>query len=240
MAKGKSITITKEWLQYLGITDVTEDGRVFYKGRELTQIKTTKHHKYGNDITYTLVAVYDKDLYQEQKKTRKIPLGQRYMLVSRIVYAWYSKDGICPGGIDVDHINQDTSNNHKDNLRLLTRKENRTRSLPSNQRLCKLETDELKFYLEESKRLKEQINNYREAYKAADELAEDKAIEVSRLEKIIANKGANKYLLSMYEDSKEALSDLRINVFYCKDKWHYSVKEYNNFRKEWKAKMNER
>lgn len=235
MAKGKSITITKEWLQYLGITDVTEDGRVFYKGRELAQIKTTKHHKYGNDITYTLVAVYDKDLYQEQKKTRKIPLGQRYMLVSRIVYAWFND--ICPGGIDVDHINQDTSNNHKNNLRLLTRKQNRGRSLPSNQHLCRLENDELKFYLEESKRLKEQVNRYREAYRAANELAKDKAREVSRLEGMIAKKGANKYLLSMYEDSKEELSDLRINVFYCKDKWHYSVKEYNDFKKEWKAKM---
>lgn len=100
-----------------------EDCRVFcinekfYQERAkkgLTELKpfiSTAKHKYGKDLSYELINVYNFNLH-------------KYMLVSyhSFLYAWYK--GEVPVGYDVDHIDGDTLNNDLSNLQLLTREEN--------------------------------------------------------------------------------------------------------------------
>lgn len=172
--KKERITITKEWLQSRGITNVTEDGRVFKGDKELKIYSAPCKHKYGKDRGYPVITIYDPETYQRQKKEGKLAIGQRMLLLSRVVYAWYSEDRICPGNLDVDHIDTNPFNNHKDNLRLLTRKENRTRSLPSNQRLCKLTKVELENYFYYKKKWKSEIKYYKELSKSLKQEIKDK------------------------------------------------------------------
>lgn len=76
---------------------------------ELHPTKNTKHHKYGKDKTYYIVA------WSEKGKTISFPL-------QRVIYAWFNGD--VPADMDVDHIDNDSLNNDPYNLQLLTRKEN--------------------------------------------------------------------------------------------------------------------
>lgn len=73
-------------------------------------INETKH-KYGKTLAYALCTVWD----YKNKKLVNIPLH-------RLVYLTFKGD--IPEGYDVDHIDRDTLNNHPDNLRAISRKEN--------------------------------------------------------------------------------------------------------------------
>ena len=116
-------TIHKDWLKSLGITEVTDDGRIFKGDMELSQVIVTGKHKYGTDKHYKKISIYDPDYYLEQKaRNCRFQSGIRTLLVSRVVFAW--KWGVCPGDRDVDHIDNNPFNNHYTNLQLLTRKEN--------------------------------------------------------------------------------------------------------------------
>lgn len=125
--------LTKEDLQTLGITDVHKDGTVYVHGTQKNPYKVTAEHKYGNDVTYLVISLYDystkvpitrkvrsksgKVYYVKNwsYKVRNIPLG-------RLVYAWFK--GEVEGNLDVDHIDGDPFNNHLDNLQAITRREN--------------------------------------------------------------------------------------------------------------------
>ena len=84
-------------------------GDVYYKPCFI-YISETKH-KYGKTLAYALCSVWD----YKNKKPVVIP-------VHRLVYLAYKGD--IPEGYDVDHIDRDTLNNHPDNLRAISRKEN--------------------------------------------------------------------------------------------------------------------
>ena len=186
--KKERITITKEWLQSRGITNVTEDGRVFKGDKELNIYIAPCKHKYGKDRGYPIIYIYDPDTYQRQKREGKLAIGQRMLLLSRVVYTWYSEDGICPGNLDVDHIDSNPFNNHKDNLRLLTHKENRTRSLPSNQRLCNLSQSELTEYMKANKEYKATIKQLRELVKTTRQEIKDNKNNYKELNNMWRNK----------------------------------------------------
>ena len=125
---------TKAELIRLGVTDVTEDGKVFVNGkRKHTSIMKCRH-EYGTNRNYPYVALSDKEApkvtctaYYATKDGVKHPYKSwRYKTilvpVSRCVYVWHVED--IPAGMDCDHINGDPFDNRVENLQILTRKEN--------------------------------------------------------------------------------------------------------------------
>ena len=123
-----ALHLTKEYLIERGVTNVTEDGRIFKGNYEMSQFKVTAKHPYGNDKSYKVILMYDPETYERQQKnntkrnSRKYAPGQRTLLVHRIVYAWYHNE--CPKGYDIDHIDGDQFNNNINNLQAITRQEN--------------------------------------------------------------------------------------------------------------------
>lgn len=75
-------------MKSLGITEVTEDGRIFKNEIELSQTAVTCKHQYGTDRKYKVISIYDPDYYLRQKvEDCKFKSGIRTLLVSRVAYA---------------------------------------------------------------------------------------------------------------------------------------------------------
>ena len=94
--------LSKQYLEYLGITNITEDGRVFKGEEELAASPE------GNG--YLMYKPYDKEGKQRNIKAH------------RAVYAWHH--GYIPPKMQIDHLDGDRHNNNISNLRLATAKEN--------------------------------------------------------------------------------------------------------------------
>lgn len=95
--------LSREYLEYLGITNITEDGRIYKGQNELSQ-----NPESGG---YMRVSISDK-----RGKNRNI-------LTHRAVYAWYR--GYIPPKLQIDHVDGNVANNNISNLRLATAAENR-------------------------------------------------------------------------------------------------------------------
>ena len=95
--------LSRQYLEYLGITEITEDGRVYKGDKELTASPEGSGYK--------LIQPYDK----EGKK-------QRSIYTHRAVYAWFH--GYIPPKMMLDHRDGNRYNNSIDNLRLATAAEN--------------------------------------------------------------------------------------------------------------------
>ena len=150
---GRPKTLTKEWLLEHHIVEITKDGRVFKKTKEgeiieLRLYPRTKPTKYACK-TYYVFSIYDKEERKRQKESYKEkgtwPAGNKELVLSRAMWAWLydgktNADKVSPGsraflggecpphtapaGLDVDHINNISTDNNFDNLQLLTRAEN--------------------------------------------------------------------------------------------------------------------
>lgn len=126
---GRPAEYTKEYLQKVGIVDISRDGKTIINkaGLVVTQHPSTKRTRYG-EKTYLLFQIYDPDIRKAQLANgadkSNTSLGQSSLVVSRAVYAWYSKDHRAPANMDVHHKDDNPFNNDFDNLELLTRKEN--------------------------------------------------------------------------------------------------------------------
>lgn len=108
-------TLTRDYLEYLGITYVSEDGTKIMKGDKEVSIHT--------DGKYNLITLYDPALRKAiplEKRTNAS--GQLVIGVHRIVYTWYNR--IIPHGFVCDHINNNKLDNRLENLQLLTPQEN--------------------------------------------------------------------------------------------------------------------
>ena len=143
--------LTKDYLKSIGVTNVLSDGTIYYKGSIRKQYIYTARKKYGKDMRYKVVSLYDPEHYKKQCEKAGHPLGRdgagmKYFCVNRIVYAWFH--GMCPKEMDVDHIDGDTLNNFVSNLQLLTRKENlRKRDRQSNQHTVGWSDEKYKSYV---------------------------------------------------------------------------------------------
>ena len=221
-------TITKEWLQALGVSNVTEDGKVTYKGKVLKEYKAICKHKHGTDKTYPVVAFYDPELHKKQKTNGKACPGTKLVLLSRVVYAWYHD--ICPSDYDVDHIDNNPFNNHIANLQLLTRKENLDKHLSRNDHTCHL-TDEQLTYFNEQKR------SYEHMISQAKQWIKEEKDEIDRIQKDLDYymeicKKIDDYKLynQIKEEYKERLAEHKDALKSFRECWHYWCKAYKDFK----------
>lgn len=118
---GRPQELTKEQLLHYGITDITEDGRVFMGDYERKVIIQNKSSRYGV-YQAKAIQVYDRDVYERGKSNPKPNHGTKNIIIARAMWAWFY--GKCPANMDVDHIDGDSLNNNLSNLQLLTRSEN--------------------------------------------------------------------------------------------------------------------
>lgn len=109
--------ITKSYLEYLGITDVTPDGRIFTKNGELKP--SLRGPKGGERLS---VLLHDSEKYKSvPKEKRNHSSGQVLILVHKAVYAWFH--GEIPYTKEVHHVDCDPLNNSITNLEALTHEE---------------------------------------------------------------------------------------------------------------------
>lgn len=230
MAKER-LTITKEWLQSLGIEEVTEEGKVYAHGKLVTEHKNLCKHKYGKDKSYPTIIVYDPELYKRKKQEGKIVPGNRYLILSRVVYAWFN--GVCPKEYDVDHKDNNPFNNNISNLQLLTRKENLNKHLGRNQHTCHLTDAQLINFNEQKIQYEHMINALRK-------YIDKEKKEIERLEEELGyflktNKDLKLY--NVYEEAKEnlekAIEKHKKNLKKQRESWHYWCREYRNFKKSY-------
>ena len=109
--------ITKSYLEYLGVTDVTADGKVFTKNGELKPRTVGRHGRLA-------VGLYDAEKYKSiAKEKRTASSGTLNILVHQAVYAWFKSE--VPYGKEIHHIDRNYLNNSIDNLEALTHEEHR-------------------------------------------------------------------------------------------------------------------
>ena len=107
--------ITKSYLEYLGVIDVSTDGTVYTKNGEL------KPFKWG-DSNYLLVNLYDPEKYKNTpKEKRNHSSGIVGIQISHLVYAWFNNE--VPYGKEIHHIDLNCLNNSKANLEALSHEE---------------------------------------------------------------------------------------------------------------------
>jgi hypothetical protein len=111
--------ITKEYLKKLGVEHVSEDGMtIIVKGKELTP-----HSYYSGKRHYKGVNLYDPAIRESiPKEERNSSSGQFRLGVHIANYVWNVADK--PAGMVIDHIDNNSINNHISNLQCITPKEN--------------------------------------------------------------------------------------------------------------------
>jgi hypothetical protein len=146
--------LTRDYLEYLGITEVSRDGTKVMKG--------DKELKQNYDGRYKLIALYDPAIRKATPtELRCNSTGQVYFGVHRIVYCWYNR--VIPTGMVIDHINSNKLDNRLENLQLLSPKDNinKEREVSTKELKCKLDRPR-KYY-------EDKLAEYEALYEAAKE-----------------------------------------------------------------------
>lgn len=150
-----------------------------------TQRTTEKQNKYSGNT------------YKNKNVGLKIDGRTCYFIVSNIVWVYFN--GAIPEGHDVDHINNDTSDNRLENLQLLTRQENlhKRGAVGFNQYNCHLSEEErIQLHLKNSKNKEEA----RERVEHSKKVREQKDI----LEKMYGDRVAEKhYWRDIYNNARQ-------------------------------------
>ena len=144
--------LTKDYLEYLGITNVSEDGTKIMKGDK----EVTQHY----DGHYKLCTLYDPLVRQAiPPAQRNNASGNVILGVHRIVYVWYN--GIQHSGYVIDHIDGNKVNNRLENLQQLTPAQNLSKSRGESTKQTKCKLNKPREYYETK------LNRYLEAYESA-------------------------------------------------------------------------
>lgn len=152
---GHNRALTKQQLIDLGVTDVTEDGRVFKNGVECKISILNNKYKHSTKI-------YQNAVVQFVDKSKKIPFvtkdgyksytyGCINISVARIMFVWFVRD--IEYGEQIDHKDNNPLNNTLDNLQVLTQEENlKKKGISRNQYTWNLTDEEIL----EKRRIKEE------------------------------------------------------------------------------------
>ena len=144
--------LTRDYLEYLGITEVSEDGTKIMKGdKELSQ-----HF----DGRYLLITLYDPEIRQAcTTELRTNATGQIHFGVHRIVYCWYNR--IIPEGMVIDHRNSNKIDNRLQNLQPLTPKANLAKERVESTKQTKCKMNKPRSFYEKK------LKTYEELYESA-------------------------------------------------------------------------
>lgn len=114
--------ITKSYLEYLGVTEVTTDGKVFTKKGELKPYLAGRSKNNPSKQEKLKVEIHDPEKYKSVPKEKRNNVSGRVRFsVHHIVYAWFNSE--IPYGKEIHHVDGNCLNNHKDNLIALTHAE---------------------------------------------------------------------------------------------------------------------
>ena len=103
--------LTKEYLQKLGITEITKDGKHIYIGE-----KEAKQSMIPSG--YLVFHIYDKEIRDiVYPITKSRSAGELLVPVQRAVYAWYH--GSTVENMVIDHINDIKTDNRIENFMIL-------------------------------------------------------------------------------------------------------------------------
>lgn len=176
--------ITKTYLEYLGVAEVTTDGRVFTKNGELKQhVKTGR----GNRLA---IKLHDSEKRKAvPKEKRNSSSGNVDIYVHHAVYAWFNNE--VPYGKEIHHRDCNYLNNNLDNLEALTPAEHRAKHSSTRELKCRLDIprswyqqqlDELEAIENKTKVNYDKISNYRAKLRYYDTHI-DEAIQLVELRK---------------------------------------------------------
>ena len=179
--------LTKDYLQFLGITDVSRDGKHIYKnGHELKQAGP-------NNSGYMFILVHDPIRYQQvPEELRTSTCGQRSFTVQRIVFAWWDESHMVPPGMVIDHKNDNKTDNNFDNLQLKTPGGNIWKDRKHGVREIKCKLNKPRSFYEEK------LLNYKKLYEQAKD---DKDAE--RAHALRGNISNTEARLRYYDNHKE-------------------------------------
>lgn len=130
--------ITKSYLEFLGITEVAPDGKVFTKNGERKPYPVGRSKNSPSNQEKLRILLHDSDKYQSvPKEKRNDNSGCVQLLVHQIVYAWFN--GEIPYGKEIHHIDGNCLNNALDNLEALTPAEHRAKHASTKEEKCRLD-----------------------------------------------------------------------------------------------------
>ena len=130
--------ITKSYLEYLGVTEVTKDGKVFTKNGEKKPYLAGRSKNNSSKQEKLEIKFHDPDKYKSvPEEKRNTGSGQVNVYLHHIIYAWFNSE--VPYGKEIHHIDEDCLNNAIDNLEALTPEEHRARHATMTEEKCRLD-----------------------------------------------------------------------------------------------------
>lgn len=142
--------LTKQMLEEYGITNIENiDGKWvitrnwFNQGRVKEKtLKTMSIYQIVGKHKYTADKIYNAIGFSYKNKQQVIPLA-------RVLYAWFHPETGVPANMDVDHINNISTDDRLENYQLLTREENIRKRFTDNPEGCWNQYQAIKKYHKE-------------------------------------------------------------------------------------------
>ena len=163
--------LTRQELEWSGITEVTKDGHVFRGLVDITPKKPNSHSGYFSLSIYDHDENWNKIKIYRRNSTSYYTYKSKTIGLHRIMWAWFY--GKVPAGFVIDHINNRHSELEDytlDNLQLTTQQHNTTKD---KKYILKVEMPRNKILTLEyiDKKLFHYLNKYEEAKAAGDQEA---------------------------------------------------------------------
>ena len=212
--------LTKEYLQKLGVEDVDPSGRFIIKNGKPIPVRLSGKKR----RRYLQVDLYDPDLRQATPiEERNSSTGKITLRVHIINYAW--QHGIKPAGLEVHHIDRNSTNNAIDNLVALTHEEHLQvhNEAATRQLKCRLDKP-LSFY-------EDKLNKYINELEEAKESLDEKACHTLRSN--ISNTRARiRYWLAHQEEAEKLIREPKEKKGYVKNEKYHEVAKMKKYVSE--------